>query len=129
MKSEPIFQSLPCVLTSTEKALKADELAREVDRHAELEREKKSAAEGYAKDLKESDRKIAQLAEEVRTGVAQRPVECTERRVFGANLVELVRADTGEVVGSRAMTAQERQEAFAYAGDDTDDDDTESRAH
>lgn len=129
MQNGPIFQRLPCALSEAEKALRADELAREVKRHGEIELAKKAAAEAHAKELKESDRRIGELAEQVRTGVEPREVECQEVVRFARNLVETIRLDTGEVVSSRAMRPEERQEAIDFGDEAGDAEDLKSRTH
>lgn len=129
MQNGPIFQRLPCALSEAEKALRADELAREVDRHGNIELAKRAAAKLYAKDLEECDRRIGELAEQVRTGVEQRDVECQEVVRFARNLVETVRVDTGEVVSARAMRPEERQEAIDFGDEAGDAEDLKSRTH
>jgi len=103
------LERLPCTLSSSEKARKSDELAREIAHRKALETEKGLVARGLADKLKESGRRIDDLAEEVRTGVELRDVKCSTVKDFEHNVVHTRRLDTKEIVSSRPMQAGERQ--------------------
>jgi hypothetical protein len=108
------LEKLPCTLSASEKARKSDELAREVSRHAALELEKSLTAKALGEQIKVSDRKITDLAEQIRTGVENREVKCSTEKDFVHNVVHTRRLDTKEIVSSRPMQAGERQaELFA----------------
>lgn len=107
--TSPFVERLPCTLSSQEKELKAVELARTVTNRDALAYEKSLAAQRYAKQIKTAERRIGDLAEEVRSGIEYREVQVTERRDFDRNVVEIIRLDTKEVCGQRAMRAEERQ--------------------
>ena len=108
------LEKLPCTLSASELRRKADELAREVSHHAALELEKSLTAKALGEKIKNSDRKIVELAEQIRTGTEQREVKCTTVKDFEHNVVHTRRLDTKEIVSSRPMQAGERQaELFA----------------
>lgn len=54
--------------------------------------------------------RIGELKAQVTTKKEHRLVDCEESKDFKRNMVEVVRIDTGEVVDSRPMTPDERQE-------------------
>jgi hypothetical protein len=56
--------------------------------------------------------KFAQLGECVRSGEETRTVECMERGDAKRLVIELYRVDTGELVETRPMTSQEREDAL-----------------
>jgi uncharacterized FlaG/YvyC family protein len=109
----------PCELTRDEKLRKADQMAQHFKTRAEKEVEAKSIAEGYKRELKTLDHEIADRAEEVRTGVEYRNVDCAERARYRDNQVDVIRLDTGEVVRSRPMTITERQDSLNFDTDET----------
>lgn len=110
-------EKLPCELTRDEKESKANEMAELIKVHGEVEIEMKSVAEGFKRHLKKLDQDITDRAEEVRTGVEHRLVECTERGRYRDNKVDVIRCDTGETVRSRPMTITERQDSLPFNED------------
>jgi hypothetical protein len=101
-------QLLPVKLTEGELLAKADELVRTL--HA-IKMEKadqddaKSAMKGRLVGLeKDAD----QLANIVRSKSEMREVETKVRLVDEKGVVETFRIDTGEVIGTRVMTGEER---------------------
>lgn len=120
------YEKLPCKLSASEKLAKSEQLARELKRHAELELEKSLTAQRLSKAIKESDRTVADLAEEIRSGIEMREVPVRHEK-RGSRLVT-VRVDDGAEVGSRPLEAHERQQALferPIPPDDEDDDDDE----
>jgi sulfate adenylyltransferase subunit 1 (EFTu-like GTPase family) len=111
-------EKLPCELTRDEKLMKADQMAEHLKTRAEVELEASSVAGTFKRQLKELDRAIGDRAEEIRSGVEYRPVECAMRDRFRDNQVDTVRLDTGEIVRSRPMTIQERQGSLSLVDDD-----------
>lgn len=105
-------EKLPCDLTRDEKLKKAEEMAEQLKARAELELTAKASADEFKQKLKQLDRTIGDRAEEVRTGLEYRQVECTERGRYRDNIVDVIRIDTGEVVRSRPMTVNERQDSL-----------------
>ena len=136
MTDSKVMQSLPRVLTRDEKAVKSDELVRRLEEKEGVEERKKSSSDDFKRLITAKDCEVRQLARELSTGIAYRDVECEEIASFGRNQVDLIRKDTGEIVSSRTMRVEERQEALALGGpgdDDEDEDDgdedTDARAH
>lgn len=125
------YQKLPCALSVDERASKSDELAREIRRRTELEMQKATETRRLGDLIKRAAQRILDLGEEVRTGVEVRDVPVTHEKRAGR--LEVVRTDTGEVVSTRPLTAEERQmslgELTAAArllggpGEDEDDED------
>jgi hypothetical protein len=108
-QKSPFVERLPCKLSDDELALKSRELAHAVNKRDSLTLEKSLAAQRFAKDLKECERRIGDLAEEVRNGVEYRHIKVIERKNFERNVVEIIRTDTHEPCGQRAMRGDERQ--------------------
>ncbi len=111
-------QSLPVRLTTDELLMRSDELAQKIRERDDTERAMKSA-QGIAKrkiDTLELD--ITRLADVVRERKEDRPVEVTEVKNWLRLTMDTVRIDTGELVGSRSMSAYERNEALPFAADD-----------
>lgn len=114
MSEQIIVRQLPCVMTAAEKALKANELVAVLGTISDLEEEKKAATASLTARIKEEKKKGGELAQEVRTGKEVRPIQCYERFRYEADMVELVRDDTAEVVSTRAMDPRDRQEKLGY---------------
>jgi uncharacterized FlaG/YvyC family protein len=110
-------EKLPCELTRDEKLSKAEEMAASLKVRAEVELEAKSKADEFKSEMKRLDRTIGDRAEEIRTGVEYRQVECTERGDYRRNQVSIIRLDTGEVVRQRPMRVDERQDSL-FASDE-----------
>jgi hypothetical protein len=119
--SNGFVEQLPCELTRDEKALKADEMAGALKHYGELELRAKASADEYRRELKRIRAIVDERAEEVRTGVEYRAVECAKRDRFRDNQIDVVRLDTGEVVRSERMSVEERQGKLSLADDDEDD--------
>lgn len=100
---------LGCALTAEEVAHRADELAREVAKHSALEQEKKDEAKRIGTEIALVEQAIFSLAEQVRTRSEDRNVACVWQRDDDGKRLDLVRLDTCEIVGSRALTASELQ--------------------
>lgn len=105
----PFVEQLPCKLTPAEKEIRSDEMARLQLERERITLEKSLSAQRYAKDLKEAERRMGELAEQVRTGVEYREVRVEERRNFEQNVIQVFRLDTNTVCGERAMRSEERQ--------------------
>lgn len=109
LKTETRF--LPCKLTDEEWAQRASECATTTnDCETEEARQASVKAELKAR-MSELESKRKQLAEIVQRREEFRDVEV--QHIGDATLrVQIIRTDTGEVLGTRAMTEQERQEAL-----------------
>lgn len=105
-------ERLRCTLSRQEKSEKTDELVSQLDKLELLKVEKVESAKKFAEDIKTKERVVRDLAYDVKSGTELRPVECAEKPQYGKSMVELIRLDTGEVLSSRPMSAEERQGAF-----------------
>ncbi len=123
-----IMQELPVQLTRDEKARKSEQLVRALDDQDALELGKKAAADDFKQRLTAKNAEVRRLTREVSTGVEYREVACEEVMAFERSQVDLVRTDTGEIVSSRAMRPEERQEAMEFGPGDDEDDGEEDRA-
>jgi hypothetical protein len=112
--TESWFEELPCHLSAHEKLLKSESLAERLKDVHVAEAEKKDAMEEFKLRLGGLEKQIDKLALEVRTGREYREVECFESASYSDNKVDIVRKDTGEVVRSRAMHPNERQEKMPF---------------
>lgn len=104
---QKFMRHMDCELTSTELQHRSREAADLMAERDRTEAEYKAAATIGRTQVAGMDVNLRRLARIVRDGVEARPVEC-EARIVGGN-VEVERLDTGEVVETRAMTAEERQ--------------------
>ena len=103
-------RSLPCELTEQEYKDRARELTDTMHDRDKIELERTE----HAKTLKwKMDRKTTEiqiLARTVRTKEEDRQVQCEHQTDYEDAVVNVVRLDTGEIVGSRPMTHEERQQ-------------------
>jgi hypothetical protein len=86
-------------------------LQRQRDRQRMIEDHGQVVAE-VRRELKAVDDAIARMADEYEGGFEDRPIECREKVDLKRGVVSLVRQDTGEVVETRPMTLEERQEVL-----------------
>lgn len=112
MTTSRFDRKLPCVLTEQELAIKRDEIARKVHEYKLAEAEKRAVTATLASRVKALRADIERLGEEISERTEERLVPCQEESVYEASRVDLIRTDTGEVVGSRPMTGEERQESI-----------------
>lgn len=133
-----IERELPCKLTTPElleiaisKANAEEYLEEQQAKLEDLKREHGNA-------IKETEKNIARMGQELRTREQRRPVECFERWRDGGTL-EVVRSDTGEVIDVRVATLRDKQGELptdsepapatdAQTGFDEDDEDEEKPA-
>jgi hypothetical protein len=116
-KPRTFTRELPCKLTDKEKALKSEKLVADLSEISELELRKKAATAELSANIRVLRATASQLAGELKRGEEFREISCYERPVWGSNEVELIRADTKEVVQVRGMLPEERQQALEYEGD------------
>lgn len=98
-----------CPLTDDEAQARAYELACLVRKMDEEETAAKGAAAAARDTMKEMDAELRRLARIVREQKEDREVEVIVRQNTAEASIETVRTDTGAVVRSRPMTAEERQ--------------------
>lgn len=110
-------------LTDEEKLRKSAELARHMQETAQMKITRQLELRRMSDEIKEREGAEAQLAQDLVSGTESRPVECFEQPRYGEMLVDIVRADTHEVIRTRAMQPHERQQKMPFdALPDFDDD-------
>ena len=103
-------KKLPVMLTEDEMRERGEALAESVETTAALTEEKKAndaEINGKIKTSKEITRKLSRI---IASKTEDREVECEITKDFERGVVTLHRCDTGEVVETRPMTPDERQE-------------------
>jgi hypothetical protein len=100
---------LPVQLNEEEIKVKGEELAKTTEAHRDLEAEKKRSAAGYTQAMKDSTKKMLELAKIVNTGKEDRQVPVRKDFNPGRNLCSIYRTDTNELVEARSMTEEEYQ--------------------
>lgn len=106
---ERFVLTLRCKITQAEIQQSGEQLAETVEALEALQDAKSNASKAYDEEIKAKRRTRDALALDVRTGTAERCVECYEQPRWSELLVNVVRDDTGEVVRTRSMTDDERQ--------------------
>jgi len=102
---------LPCVLTEAEIADRAAMMARLVLDEQVLETKKKIAMDGFKEELDHVAGDIRRLAQAVRDRSERRQVEISYHHDVDRYVVATIRQDTGEIVTTRPMTAEEMADA------------------
>lgn len=103
------LEMLPCVLTTEERAARAQELATHVRKLDEEETAAKSAASAARDTIKEMEAELRRLARIVREGREEREVEIRSYRDLDEKLFLTIRLDTGERIRQRALSMEELQ--------------------
>jgi hypothetical protein len=96
-----LFKSLPCPLPDLELIKMGSDLASLNLEIAELQEEKKEIAKSFTTRIDGKQETAAGLARRLKDGKGWREVECQDVLIPETNLVETVRMDTGDVVGTR----------------------------
>lgn len=104
-----IEMHLDCDLDDHEIADRARELGTAINRWRQLDDERKQAASRYRDELAALDGDIRELAQIVATRTETRMVEVEHRPDYDARMMHVYRLDTGELVDSRPLTADEMQ--------------------
>lgn len=102
-------EMLPVRLTEAEIGERARRAALARRRVAEYESQQKAAADHWKLKIKTAEAERDELLDAIDSGVEDRAVECVEIFEWRTGLVRVTRADTGETIRERAMTAAERQ--------------------
>lgn len=108
-------KNLPCPLTDGEilhKALASADLGVEFER---LDEERAASAKAYREAMKDIRSRRRALDRAIRDRTEMRSVETREIHDGRRLSVDTLRLDTGEIIGSRAMTAAERQVEITMA--------------
>lgn len=96
-------------LSEEELTALSSELARATIEHSDLEREKSERLKVLAAQLRAKRVQISHLISVLTAKAELRDVECYELIDYTKNAVIIRRADTGETVGRRAITDDDRQ--------------------
>ena len=118
---ESLTRNLPVRLTDFELRDRAKELGEKLSEKTRLEAEKKFPADHFKSAIEKAEARIADLGVVVTEGVEYRAIPVTTNKNFDRSLVETIRTDTAEVVDSRPMTADERQQGLFDDGEATTD--------
>lgn len=109
MPSDDIeVRELSCTLTESELLARGEAMA---DAELQIEQLKAERA-GVTEQIKNQRVLRRKLAGVIDSGTEKREVRCAWIEDFVHNCFHLVRQDTGEVIDTRAMTADDRQEAL-----------------
>jgi len=101
-------RELSCTLTESELLARGEAMA-----DAELQEEQlKAERAAVSEQIKDQQVLRRKLAGVIDSGTEKRDVRCAWIEDFAQNCFHLVRQDTGEVIDTRAMTADDRQEAL-----------------
>lgn len=107
--TKSIQRNLPVLLTTDEKVDYGLNLAELHQDYGSVEIKKKDAADRFKNELDELNARISYFSRVIRSGEEWRNVDCQWRYIFDTNTKELMRMDTGEIVETAAITAEERQ--------------------
>lgn len=127
-KRDRILKTLECRLTDSEKMAAAKEFAVQLNEAKRLNLELKSVTAEMRQKIKEAMSTVNTKAEEVRTGVQKRDVDCDRVYDYDAGEVRVIRLDTDEVIEERRMLTHERQTELpgtAPANEEDEDNDAE----
>jgi len=105
-----LFRDLKVKLTDAEWRSYVDAWAREQSKAHETQAEKAEAMSKFKARIETHENTMNDLGEKVRSHEETRAVECFNKPDDTRFVMELYRLDTGELVETRAMTAQERHE-------------------
>jgi hypothetical protein len=108
-KFKKIERELPVPMTDECVAVRAQELAANLNEQTAIETELAAYGADKRKRLRELRKVSKRLATAVTDHTELAMVDCEERRLFSQNTIEIVRLDTGKVVETRAMKGDERQ--------------------
>lgn len=104
------FRELPCKLNDAERVELVNQLSEHYESLAEVEIEMKIASNDFKSKLKGLESEIREKSRLVRTGIEYRKVGCDVVLDYEMGSVNVVRSDTDEVVESKAMTDEQRQQ-------------------
>lgn len=125
MSKEPISnvlrtmkRELPVVLTQTELLAKGDSVSTMHAKGVELRIKKKTMTDEISGEIKGIEGAISVLVGQIRTRSERREVSCEEIADYEAEIVNVVRQDTKQVVEVRALMQHERQRPLPLKGID-----------
>lgn len=106
-----IERMLEVILTDEEIAKRSREMSKVVISRGNLKAQAKIAAEGFAAEIKLLDQKIESEASAIEHGKEIRKVICKEvLNTEEENEAIIIRTDTGEIIASRPLTEEEKQQ-------------------
>jgi hypothetical protein len=114
MQAEVFTELLQCLLTQEEKLIRGEELAQLRLTTHKLELEKKSFNDDIKQKLGEAEERADDIGRQLREGKEWRDIECREVPDYAAGEVMTVRTDSGDVIRSRRMRPEERQQPMTY---------------
>lgn len=112
-------RNLPCKLNEEELLTRGQDMATVHRDIVALEEEKKSNAKQFKEKIDRAKVELACLAREVSSKQAWRDIEVREEKSHTGKgwAMETFRMDTGELVATRPLTAEEMQRDLAIVGD------------
>lgn len=112
---KPFKKEVLCGISEDSKRQKLGRIAEALGEKKEVKAEMKLATSTHRAQINDLDKEMEVLREQVATAKELRSVSVAEHKDYRKNVVEIVRVDTREVVETREMTADERQEMFPEA--------------
>lgn len=109
---KPFKKEVLCGISEDVKKTKLERIASALGEKKDVKAEMKLATSEYRTRINELDKEMETLREQVSEGKELRSVSVAEHKDYRRNVVEIVRADTREIVETREMTADERQQTF-----------------
>lgn len=106
-------RELLCPLEPAQLEKKTDQLVGAEITLTAKQDEKNAAVSAWNKDIKDVRTTIKTLVSELDSKKELRTVKCFDNPDFKKNKIDTVRTDTGVVVETRAMAAEDRQQDFA----------------
>jgi hypothetical protein len=100
---------LPCRLTDEELIARGQSIAELHEEAGALRLQKVQASGQIGGEIKAKEAAIGVLVQQLRTRTEARKVECVEELDFKEGIARTRRLDTKEIVGTRTLTAAERQ--------------------
>jgi hypothetical protein len=113
-----LYETLRVNLAQEELVTRAQELARHLAETTQLEDRAAREADQRLQHIRIRRAREATLARDVALGSEERPVLCFEAPRWSERLVDVIRADNHEVVRTRVMRPEERQQQLSLVRDD-----------
>lgn len=123
VKKDPDRETKKCTeylkytFTPEEKAVHADDLARNLSDLEQLRLKRKEAIKAIDSDITKAEQDIHRLAAYVKDGYMYRNIDCELEYDYTQRKKTLTRLDTGIIVRTIVMTADELQKAFDFNPD------------
>ena len=109
-----VVKDIRVALSGEELAKLATEMSENIMRCEAIEEQKRIVTADLTSALKNEKKAYRAKAKAYRDGHEYRPVDCEEVPNFETNIVAVKRMDTGEILETRAMRAEERQTAIEF---------------